>query len=313
MAAITQQRLAELQQLYTQLKERILQVDAKYGLEYREPELNMPESLNLKELTYTPKSESELRQTAAQQVAATIISKQRSIDSSYSSKLKSLSADRTRLQQKYSEIYTELRSTYIKNYNNLTRKLINNGLLFSSVSNTARDQELATFNANTAAATKKENEESALLDTEEENIERAYSQACASLQKEQAALIEKAYLKLKQDDEQLKNTIDKYNNSLEEKEQKYQASRAKALLSAQRAEDSRLQTALKAYAQLGDAGFRDMICKQKYVICQDAFWPLRRNEAQAILGFDSFLRTHLDTYYSLLEDWINTSLLPPNN
>lgn len=313
MATITQERLAELHDMYERLKLRVLQVDEKYSLEYHEPTIDMPESLNLKKLTYTPKSESQLRQEATRQAAATIISKQRAVDSSYAAKLKSVSTKRAQLQLKYNTIFAELRQTYSENCDKLTRKLVNNGLLFSSLNNTERSKELSRFNQKNYAETERQIAETEIIDGEESAADNAYKAACASLEKEQAALADKAYDKSVEAEAKLKSSIDKYNNSLEEKEQKYQASRAKTLLSAQRAETERLQSAMKSYAELGETGYRNLICKQKYAICQDAFWPLRRSEAQTVLTFDSFLRTHLESYYTAFTDWINTALLPDNN
>ena len=66
----------------------------------------------------------------------------------------------------------------------------------------------------------------------------------------------------------------------------------------------------KLYAQLGETGLRQLVTREKYAVCQDAFFPLRREEAQAILTFDSFLRSHLGVYYDSFVAWINTTLLP---
>ena len=37
--------------------------------------------------------------------------------------------------------------------------------------------------------------------------------------------------------------------------------------------------------------------------------PLRRNEAQTLITVDSFLQSHLGSYYSTFVDWINYALI----
>lgn len=311
--AISTQRLLELQALYNELKVRVIAVDTKYSLDYVEPQLDLPDSLNLQKLTYTPKTKAELTTLATQEVAATYISKQRSIDSAYANKLKSYTARRAELKEKYDKKLNDATADHTKDMSNLKRKLANNGLLFSTVYTDYVARATRDYNDKIAALILESIAMEQIINNEESATDKSYQQECASLTDEKQAKIAQVYQKLFDADEKLRVSIEKYNNSLEEKEQKYQASRARAYQSARNAEYNRMYNALRIYAQLGETGYRNRILQEKYAVCKDAFWPLRREEAQAILTFDSFLRTHLDTYYSAFVDWINTALLPTYN
>lgn len=307
--AISSSRLAELQDLYAKLKVRVLAVDRKYSLDYVEPQLDMPESLNLQKLTFTAKTPAELTALATQEVEASYIAKQRSLDSNYANKLKSYIARLAELTEKYDKKQRDLMDQFIIDIRSTKRKLINNGLLFSTVYNDALYEINNKLNDDSNSLIAESSRYKQIVKDEQSATETAYKQSCASLEKEKQAKIKQVYQKLLEADEKLRVSIEKYNNSLEEKEQKYQASREKAYQSARNAEYDRMYNAAKIYAELGETGYTRRILQEKYAICQDAFWPLRREEAQTILTFDSFLRTQLDAYYSTFVNWINTALI----
>ena len=59
--AISSARMKELIAKYDVIKGKVEDIDRKYSLDYREPLLNMPESLGLTKLQYVPKTEEQLR------------------------------------------------------------------------------------------------------------------------------------------------------------------------------------------------------------------------------------------------------------
>ena len=310
--AISQQRMQELLQIYAALKEKIYAIDKKYNLNYVEPEIVLPDSLNLEKMTYKPKSEAELKSLAEQYVAATILSKQRSIDSSYSTKLRAISRKRTELMKDHEEKLKKIDEDYAEALAALERKLTNNGLLFSSTASTYRTAAFDDYNLKKDERSVKYSDDRVALDTEENDVSAVYRGACFKLEEERQSLEAKRYQALCEAEAKAKAAVDKYNNSIEEKEQRYQYTRAKFIETMRRAEHDRVLAMTKLYLQLGDVTYRDRMLREKYVTAQDSFWPLRRNEANALLGYDSFLSTHLEKYYSAFVDWANTSLLPEN-
>ncbi|MCH5160049.1 MAG: hypothetical protein J1F66_04285 [Clostridiales bacterium] len=312
MASITQERLKELLEIYAKLKEEIIEIDNKYSLTYVEPEIVLPDSLNLQKMTYTPKSVEELNELAEQYVAAAIISKQRGLDSNYSTKLKTLGRKRTEAARDLTEKLKKADNDYAEALEKLQKKLINNGLLFSTTASKYRETALADYANQKNECNLSYTQDLSAIDTEENDLEAVYKESCEKLEEEKQALITKRYQVLVEAEEKAKTNVDKYNNGIEEKEQRYQYTRAKFIESMRRAERDRVLTMTKLYLQLGEVSYRDRMLREKYSAAQDAFWPLRRNEANVLLSYDSFLNFHLESYYSTFVDWVNTSLLEPN-
>lgn len=308
--AVSYERLLELQALYEQLKIRVLQIDDKYSLDYVEPELDMPDSLNLQKLEYTPKTEEELTALAEQAVAATIISKQNSAERTYLAKLKSLSLKQDKLNVKTQQTISDRADEYAKKREEIHQKLVNNGLYFSTVGNKYYNLANQEYIQDVNKLTAEGEAERDFINREITDAEALYNETLASLEEEKQARIADKLQKLIEAEEKLRISIEKYNNSLEEKEQKYQASRAKAYENARKNAYNRAYNNAKLYLEMGETGYRQLIQKEKYAVCQDAFYALRREEANTILQFDSFLLSHLGIYYDTFVEWINLTLLP---
>ena len=300
----------ELVEIYDKLKVRIIQIDEKYSLDYVEPKLDMPDSLNLTKLEYTPKTERELKELAAQQVEATVLAKENSISRTYEDKMNSLSIQYSKVVMEASQKLSDAQKAQDSEVDTIRKRLINNGLIFSTLF--AKYEALAKQNYQSKAKdieTNKNNEVD-LIEKQMNQAGQTRNARLKSLEQEKAARITASYNKLLEAEQSLKRSIDKYNTGLDEKEAKYQASRARAYESARNAAYNRAYNNSKLYMQMGETGYRRMVEKEKYAVAQDAFYPLRRDEANTILGFDSFLVSHLGTYYDAFEDWVNTVLLP---
>ncbi len=308
--SLTVERYNELKELYGQLKEKLLTVDEKYSLTTVEPKLDMPPSLNLQKLEFTPKTEEELRSLAEMEVAPAILSKQRSIEQSYNAQMKKFSLERTDIISDMNKRCQAVTAECEEEKAQIMRKVVSHGLVFSNVAN--KYTELATQRCKDRIVAEKQ-----LFDAEQERLtwretdaEELYNQNCAALEEEKAARTEVAYRKLCDSEQKDRVSVEKYNNSLEEKEQKYQASRAKAYESALRAAQDRALDNAKIYSELGETGYNNLIQREKYILCKDALLPLRREEARTIINIDSFLLNSLGDYYYTLSDWINATLLP---
>ena len=308
--AVSTERFYELLALYDALKVRVLKVDEKYSLDYVEPELDMPDSLNLQKLTFTPKTEEELLVLAEQSVAPTILSKQATIDKNYTTKLNSIASKQAQNNNNATTQMDKLLVQYEENCENIKKKVKRNGLVFSNVTDKYLSLELDAHSKRVQNKTEEFNRNSEVLTQEQTDAEAVYKETCAALEKEKQARIADAYQKLLDEQEKERVSIEKYNNSVEEKEQKYQAARARAYENARRAAYNRAYDNAKLYQALGETGYRQLVTREKYAVCQDAFFPLRREEAETILSIDSFLRSHLGIYYSSFVDWVKTTLLP---
>ena len=313
MATITQERMKELLEIYAKLKKVIIEIDDKYSLVYVEPKIELPDSLNLQKMTYTPKTEDELNELAEQFYASTILSKQRSLDSTFTTKMKNLGRKRTEVMREFTDRLKKIDDDYNDDYEQVQKKLINNGLLFSTTASKYRDATYADYTKKKDACNHSYSLDINALDTEEKDVDSVYNEACAKLEEEKQALTAKRYQALLEIETKAKTSVDKYNNSIEEKEQRYQFTRAKFIETMRRAERDRVLTMTRLYMELGETGYRDRMLREKYATAQDVFWQLNRVEGNALLNYDSFLQVHLEIYYSAFVDWVNTSLLAPNN
>lgn len=308
--AVSNERLLELQQLYEQLKLTMIDIDEKYSIEYVAPKLDMPDSLNLQKLEYTPKTQEELQALAELAVEAVIIAKLRSVERTYSSKLKSLALNLEQLNLNYEKKVATRTEQYADERKEIRRKLILHGLVFSTTFNNYYQIAHEEFLADSEKINNQADAERELISKQQADAEQLYQESCASIEEERQARVNDKLQKLIDDEEDERVRIEKYNNSLEEKEQKYQASRAKAYETANRYAYNRAYKNAQLYLQAGETAYRQLIMQEKYIVCKNAFYPLRREEANLILQFDSALINNLGKYYSSLVDWINTTLLP---
>ncbi len=308
MTTFSPEQTAYLDEVYAKLKKRIIDVDEKYSLVAGEPHLDMPDSLNLVKLVFTPKSPTELSSIAEQRIAPQMLSKQRSVDSAYSSKLKSLSQQKDKINNDTFDKMDAAAADFEREKAEILRKVIDNGLYFSTVANKYNDLASKRYSETLGQLTDDNKQRQKAIAQQQTDAEQLYNEQCQSLQEERTARIADAYQKLTEEQREERTAIEKYNNTLEEKEQKYQASKAKAYETARRAEVTRALESAKIYSELGEVGFRRMIESEKYSLCIDAFVPLNRSEAQYILSLDSFLQSHLGTYYDAFVDWCNTVL-----
>ncbi len=304
--AISAQRYKELETLYGLLKTRILSVDDKYSLATLPWDPGWPETLGLEKQTYTPKSEEELRTLAEQAVAPVIVTRRNNAEHTYSVKMKSLSRDKSALIAALAKKIRTASSKYNDEKSAIERKVRDHGLYFSNVANKYVNLANQRYTEEVNEMTTDSQNERAKIEQEEADAEAVLEETYAAIEREQEARVTDEMDALRAKEEKARVSVDKYNNSIEEKEQKYQASRARAYTTAKAQAEERALRNAERYAKLGEVGYRALVQNEKYLICQDTMSSLLRDEANIMLTFDSFLRSHLGDYYQSLLDWINT-------
>jgi hypothetical protein len=310
MSTITAERAQELLEQYKELKETILDIDKKYSLNYQEPQLDLPPTLGLQPMEFVPKTEEELRALAAMDVTPSFQNKMRTFEQSYLRQKQSLQSKMFRLSESSRKKLAELLTDYNVDIKKLRRRMVNNGLIYSSVVTQENDKTLQAYNDNvTHTNTHYDN----LLQQANDDLialENRYTQGLNSLDDELASRINEQYQDLLYRQTKDAERIEKYNKSLVEKETKYQASCQKALEYARQAEWERALKAAELHAQLGESGVEAQKVTEKYHYCQQFFYNWHRDEALLVVAEDTFLISHLGNYYDSLIDWINAVLLP---
>ncbi|MBR2986039.1 MAG: hypothetical protein IKC58_05530 [Clostridia bacterium] len=308
--SISPERAQELQEQYQELKETILDIDKKYALNYQEPQLDLPPTLGLQPLEFVPKTEEELRALASADVTPNHQNKLRNFEQSYLRQKQSLEGKRFRLSESSRKKLAQLLDDYNADIKKLRRRLINNGLIFSSVVTQANDNALVEYNNKVSNTVTHYDNLIGQVDTDLAELENRYTQGLNSLDDELALRINEQYQDLLYRQEKDAERIEKYNKSLSEKETKYQASCQKALEYARQAEWDRALKAAALYAELGESGVESQNVSEKYHYCKQFFTGWLREEALLVVADDTFLIAHLGDYYNSLIDWINTALSP---
>lgn len=306
--SITSERAQELLALYAQLKVTILEIDHKYSLDYYEPKLEFPPTLGLEPLEYVAKTEQELTAIASDYASPAYQTKLRVFEQSYLRSKQTLDTKKLTLAENLRKKLVELLDKYNVNVANLRRKLINNGLIFSSVVTTKNQQALDDYNSQVEEANVHYQSLQTQVDEQLTDLQNRHEKGNQALQTEYQANVDKFYQQLCEDEQKEKERITKYNQSIEEKEVKYQASCQRALEYARQAEYTRSIKAAQLYAEIGATGMDAQKQTEKYNYCKQFFTDWNREEALLVIQSDSFLTAHLGSYYTSLIDWVNTYL-----
>ena len=306
--SISTERAQQLLQLFEQLKQTILDIDKKYALNYQEPQLDLPPSLDLQPLEYVPKTQEQLVALARADVSPNHTNKVRNLEQSYLRQKQSLEGKKLRLAESSRKKLEDLLKKYNEDIKKLRRRLVNNGLIYSSVVTKYNDDALQGYNEQVSQSITHFDNLLDEVDVQLEQLQSRYNQGLNSLDDELGLRIHKRLQELLLAEQKEQERIAKYNTTLSEKETKYQASCQKALEYARQSEYDRALKAAQLYAQLGESGVEAQKNSEKYNYCKQYFRTWLKEEALFVIQSDSFLSGHLGNYYVSLVDWVNVNL-----
>lgn len=307
--SVSASRLEQLRTEFIPVKNQIDKIDRKYSLDYNEPLVDMPESLDLPKLSFTPKTEQELRALADEQTYASYLAELRRLQSSKAANDSRIDKQIANLEERARETVAKLLKTLNEGTEDIKKKMTDYGLMFSTVFSRVQaqmesDYETKVNDANTSADNKRQ-----ALEDERQALEAKHEAALTTLQAQHQAQIDAAYTKLLNSQNAEKTRVDKYNTQLDEKEKKYLMARAKALESAKQAEYSRSFAARKLYQQMGAVGYEESMLWEKYNVFVKHFSNFtKREEALTLIQIDAYVQGHLKQYYSTLIDWVNRNV-----
>lgn len=306
--SISTERAQQLLQLFEQLKQTILDIDKKYSLNYQEPQLDLPPSLDLQPLEYVPKTQEQLVALARADVSPNHTNKVRNLEQSYLRQKQSLEGKKLRLAESSRKKLEDLLKKYNEDIKKLRRRLVNNGLIYSSVVTKYNDDALQGYNEQVSQSITHFDNLLDEVDIQLEQLQSRYNQGLNSLDDELGLRIHQRLQELLLAEQKEQERIAKYNTTLSEKETKYQASCQKALEYARQSEYDRALKAAQLYAQLGESGVEAQKISEKYNYCKQYFRTWLKEEALFVIQSDSFLSGHLGNYYVSLVDWVNVNL-----
>ena len=306
--AITDERKAQLLEQYSQLKKVLAEIDNKYSVSYINVELDFPPTLGLQHLEFVPKEQAELFDMAEKKVSPKYEEKKRNLEKSFQNAMSNLNYQIEKTRLKYAQQLADLQKKQEEKLNDANQKMTDNGLMFSTV--------FEKFNDGCATSAEKEMQELsaqadaeiALLTAKAQSLQSTHEANLESLNEQR--IIERTFVLLDMQEKQAKHVenVQKYNQAVDEKETKYQASCMRALNSAVTAEFQRGLEATKLLWEIGESGVHQQIISEKLVRCRATFRLFNREEAYYVLSLDSFVEANLESAYGSFMEWVDTVL-----
>lgn len=306
--SITDERARQLAELDQTIRKKITAIDTKYSTFFVEPELDLPDSLNLVPLTFTPKSDVQIAGLAHEQALPSYLVKKDAENLSYSKALDANTASVTEATYANKSNLAKLLAAYNSDVATAHRRLADNGLQFSSIIYAAEKRLLAEYNNNVDKENADYAHKCAVLATAKQNLDARHTERITYLDNQLAAREAELATEIRQKQENERLAVTKYNAALEEREVKYQASCARAREYAREAEYERALEASKLYSELGETGFNNQMKAEKLACCRFYMNGLTKEEALAIAQGSSFYSNALGTHYQTLLQWINDNL-----
>lgn len=306
--AISDDRKEQLLEQYSQLKKVLAEIDNKYSVSYVEVELDFPPSLGLQHLEFLPKTQAELFDMADKKVSHKYEEKKRNLEKSYQNTMSNLNYQIEKTRLKYSQQFADLQKKQAEKQREGSLKMSGNGMMFSTAFETFNDDWQTDAEKELQDLQSQADEEIALLTAKAQSVTAAYEASLQSLNEQK--IIERTVTVLELQEKQTKRveSVQKYNQSVDEKETKYQASCMRALQNAVTAEFQRGLEATKLLWEIGESGVHQQIISEKLVRCRATFRLFNREEAHYVLGLDALIEANLESAYDSFLEWVNTVL-----
>lgn len=293
---------------YNSLFDKLSSVDSKYSTEYNEPKYNPPESLNLQKLEYTGPSEDDIYEaaknsliekqiTAMQKIANTEQSGKASVQSKIDKLLKETQAQAKALENNSSESKKNAQSNAVKR--GLARSsIVSEHLNEIEKGHNETSAELEQYRSNSLNEMQDQLKQ---LEADKEAALQDYEMVyAAGLQTKIDSLMAKMQSEI--------DSINKYNNTVDEKETKYAASIEEAYRKAQEDERKRANEQIKMRALYGDSYVDKQILEEKLEITLDYFKSLEPKVALELFRADESLKGHLKDYYGYVESLLKARI-----
>ena len=306
--ALTQQRVQELYNEYGKLKDKINEINHKYSLDVYEIDLGFPPTLGLEKLTFTPKTPTELANLVAAEVDAKCGPKIVSAEKTLANQNAAIEQQKLAAGESNRQKIAQIDADYSKKTSDMQHKIVNANLQYSTLFDSAlKDIQDAYAEALELQQQHYASQNESFQKKADANMRR-YQQEITRIQEYRMALTHSIQQSIRDKEQKQALAVQKYNNSVDEKENKYQYSCKRATEYAREAEVNRALAAARLYATLGSTGLELRKKTEKYYVCLHFFGQFTKEEAKSILSFDSFLKVELEDYYSTLVDWINNYL-----
>jgi len=290
-------QLEDASAVYKKILEDMAKVDKKYSTEYQEQEVDAPDSLGLQKLTYDMPTQEEVEQSAkqyysagkAEDISEINLSTEKTIKD-LEDKAKNILAQAVKGQAEINDKrQKDLKSAnYSTQVKNLTNSSIKTGIMDKV--NTVADQALEILQKDTdnsiADVENKKKEAKSFAEKRLQELEKVYAEKITQKIAEILAEAQKEA-----------DAVTKYNNSVDEKEAKYQKSIASQLAELEKQEWKRVAEMLALKKEIGESGIEKQKIEEKYRAVRSVLDQYSPEDALAILEGSSAFKIHLGDMY----------------
>lgn len=293
-------QLEDASAVYKKLLDSMAQVDRKYSTSYQEQKVNAPDSLGLQKLLYEMPTEEEVAKQAQQYYSAGKAKEASALNLATEKVLSGLEEKAKNVLQQAVEGQLKIndqRESDLKNTNyatqvkNLTNSSIKTGMIdkVNAVAEKALDLLKQNTDDSIADIENKKNEAKELNQRQLEELEKIYAEKIAQ---KMAEIFEEAQKEA--------DAVTKYNNSVDEKEAKYQKSLASQMEELEKQEWQRVAEMLKLREQIGESGVEAQKAEEKYRAIRSVLDQYSPEDALSILESSSAFKSHLGDLYDTL-------------
>lgn len=295
---------SDISSLLQSILSQIDDVDAKYSTQFRNPTLDLPESLNLEKLEYSMPDEDELYRLAAESLAAKKLSDVSKAETNLMTGINTIDNQKSKLNidvEKANKLL-DVKATELKN--EALSNAIRRGLARSSIKEESINK--VETDTNTLKESNISNKQ-LTIDSLNEQIQRlvtlrdkTLADINSSYNYQTDAKVQSLYSDaLKQQD-----TATKYNNTVDEKEQKYLKSVEEAYLKAANDEWNRIAKIMEMQSKYGTSGMEAQKAEEKYAVIKNFFDGLEPQTALDLFNTSGAFATHLERYYSQMKNYL---------
>lgn len=289
---------------FNKFKEELEGIDKKYSADIGSVDVAMPDSLGLTKREYEMPTEDELYKLAKEALQSKYQTSKHSIEESDSKSKNNFQNKMTEAEQDATKSKEKLNRSLAKEISAIKEDATGKGVARSSIVTSAVERAQKEYGEKASDVDGEYQDKVQLITTGLEQLANQTKQALEALQQSHDSEVVAKAQKMLEDAQKEYQEVVKYNNSIDEKETKYQKERAEALNKAYNDEVERAQKIVQMYNTIGKSGVEKMAMQEKLEKAKEYFASMPKSIAQKLIQSDSSMRHYFGEYYDYLLSYL---------
>ena len=289
---------------FNKFKEELEGIDKKYSADIGSVDVAMPDSLGLTKREYEMPTEDELYKLAKEALQSKYQTSKHSIEESDSKSKNNFQNKMTEAEQDATKSKEKLNRSLAKEISAIKEDATSKGVARSSIVTSAVERAQQEYGEKASDVDGEYQDKVQLITTGLEQLANQTKQALEALQQSHDSEVVAKAQKMLEDAQKEYQEVVKYNNSIDEKETKYQKERAEALNKAYNDEVERAQKIVQMYNTIGKSGVEKMAMQEKLEKAKEYFASMPKSIAQKLIQSDSSMRHYFGEYYDYLLSYL---------